>query len=560
MVRRIYLHLISSVSILGLIVQSTSALAGLPESTAASFDTLRTTDKTTTAKTIPATTTSIAQLAPDAIIQAETGITPAAMDSVTSVSQFADVQPTDWAFGALQSLIQRYGCISGYPDGTFRGNQALTRYEFAANLNACLNQVNQQIATATANLVTQEDLVTLQRLETEFSGELATLRGRVDSLEASTAELETNQFSTTTKLVGQVILAVNVGSFSGSRIIAPTGEVITDEDPNATILYRAAVNLNTSFNGTDLLQIRLLTGSDSTNDNAAGFLEPNFGSVLEFSIPGRNDQLGIGRLFYTFTPVEDLSVTLGAAIVATDFVDQNRYASVSFLDFSTQSLVNNFILFPRPAGSGAVINWNPGGGPLKLRAVYVATNAASLNSDPQRYIGGPSAPVLIFPNRGGNGGLFGDPYQGIFELEYSPNKAFAVRLQYAGGEVFDSRFNVLGVNFELALSQKLGIFGRYGYGDYKNTFQGDINPNYWMAGVAFRDLFVPGSLAGIAAGQPFIENTVGNGTQTNIEAFYNMPISDNIRVTPLVQVIIDPGNQSSNGTIFTGTVRTVFSF
>lgn len=558
--RRIYLHLISSVSILGLIVQSTSALAGLPESTAASFDTLRTTDKTTTAKTIPATTTSIAQLAPDATIQAETDTTSASMDSVTSVSQFADVQPTDWAFGALQSLIQRYGCISGYPDGTFRGNQALTRYEFAANLNACLNQVNEQIATATANLVTQEDLVTLQRLQTEFSGELATLRGRVDSLEARTAELEANQFSTTTKLVGQVILAANIGSFSGSRIIAPTGEVIADEDPNATILYRAAVNLNTSFNGTDLLQIRLLAGSDSTDDNAAGFLEPNFGSVLEFSIPGRNDQLGIGRLFYTFTPVKDLSVTLGAAIVATDFVDQNRYANVSFLDFSTQSLVNNFILFPRPAGSGAVINWNPGGGPLKLRAVYVATNAASLNSDPQRYIGGPSAPVLIFPNRGGNGGLFGDPYQGIFELEYSPNQAFAVRLQYAGGEVFDSRFNVLGVNFELALSQKLGIFGRYGYGDYKNTFQGDINPNYWMAGVAFRDLFVSGSLAGIAAGQPFIENTVGNGTQTNIEAFYNMPISDNIRVTPLVQVIIDPGNQSSNGTIVTGTVRTVFSF
>ena len=44
--------------------------------------------------------------------------------SVTSVSQLSDVKPTDWAFTALQSLVERYGCIAGYPDRTFRGKQA----------------------------------------------------------------------------------------------------------------------------------------------------------------------------------------------------------------------------------------------------------------------------------------------------------------------------------------------------------------------------------------------------------------------------------------------------
>ncbi|MDJ0676596.1 MAG: iron uptake porin, partial [Calothrix sp. MO_167.B42] len=58
------------------------------------------------------------------------------VSQVTSVSQFSDVQPTDWAFQALQSLVERYGCIAGYPNGTYRGNRALTRYEFAAGLNA----------------------------------------------------------------------------------------------------------------------------------------------------------------------------------------------------------------------------------------------------------------------------------------------------------------------------------------------------------------------------------------------------------------------------------------
>jgi hypothetical protein len=56
--------------------------------------------------------------------------------NVTSVSQLSDVRPTDWAFTALQSLVERYGCIAGYPDSTFRGKQATSRYEFAAGLNS----------------------------------------------------------------------------------------------------------------------------------------------------------------------------------------------------------------------------------------------------------------------------------------------------------------------------------------------------------------------------------------------------------------------------------------
>jgi hypothetical protein len=46
-----------------------------------------------------------------------------AMEQVTSVSQLSDVRPDDWAFQALQLLIERYGCISGYPNGTYRGDR-----------------------------------------------------------------------------------------------------------------------------------------------------------------------------------------------------------------------------------------------------------------------------------------------------------------------------------------------------------------------------------------------------------------------------------------------------
>jgi len=230
------------------------------------------------------------------------------MSQVTNVNQLSDVQPTDWAFQALQSLVERYGCIAGYPNGTYRGNRAMTRYEFAAGLNACLDRVNELIATATTDLVRKEDLATLQKLQEEFTPELATLRGRVDVLEARSAELEANQFSTTTKLQGQAIISVNAGGFSGDRIIdpaqPPTANPITSQ-PNPTILFRAGVDLNTSFRGTDLLKIRLDTGTglnnnpnDAGKDNAAGLLEPNFGSVLDYSVkPPTNGDVEISRLY-----------------------------------------------------------------------------------------------------------------------------------------------------------------------------------------------------------------------------------------------------------------------
>jgi porin len=69
-----------------------------------------------------------------------------------------------------------------------------------------------------------------------------------------------------------------------------------------------------------------------------------------------------------------------------------------------------------------------------------------------------------------------------------------------------------------------------------------------------------GTLPGFAVGQPFIENSLGDVTQLNMEAFYRFPLNDNITITPLVQVIVNPGNLSSSGTLYTGTLRMSFSF
>ncbi len=504
-------------------------------------------------------------------VKAETG-----MGQVTNVNQLSDVQPTDWAFQALQSLVERYGCIAGYPNGTFRGNRAMTRYEFAAGLNACLDRVNELIATATTDAVTKEDLVTLQRLQENFTAELATLRGRVDTLEARSAELEASQFSTTTKLRGMAIISANAGGFDGDRIIDATGRQVTN-DPNATIVFRAGFDLDTSFNQTDLLKLRLETGSGFTEngqvlggrDNAGGFLEPFFGSALDYSInPPTDRDIELSRLYYTFKPSQDLAVTIGPNIRAADFIDFNSYAKLSFRDFSTQAFVNNYVIFPIEFPSaGAVIDWKPNRGAFTVRAAYTAADAGN-PSDRGRLIGtAPFIDVLYdspnipnSPNTGGERGLFGDNYQGVVEVEFSPSRDLALRLQYSGGEVFDNHFDAIGANLEFTLAKKIGIFGRYGYSNYNNTRFGDISPNYWMAGVGFRDLFTKGALAGIAVGQPFIATEIGDSTQTNYEAFYNYPVNRNVQITPTIQVIENAANQNSNGTIYTGTLRTTFSF
>jgi hypothetical protein len=173
--------------------------------------------------------------------------------NVTSVSQLSDVRPTDWAFTALQSLVERYGVIAGYPDRTFRGKQALTRYEFAAGLNSALDKVNEIISSGLADKVSKEDLATLQKLQQEFAAELATLRGRVDALDAKTAKLEAQQFSTTTKLTGEAIIAVTGGSGNAT---APTST-------NVFVTSRVRLDLNTSFTGSDLLKTRLEVGNGS---------------------------------------------------------------------------------------------------------------------------------------------------------------------------------------------------------------------------------------------------------------------------------------------------------
>jgi hypothetical protein len=134
------------------------------------------------------------------------------MAQVTSVSQLSDIKPSDWAFQALQSLVERYGVIVGYPDGTFRGNRPLTRFEFSAALSVVLGKVEEQLLAGDVGGTVQQDVLTIRRLNVANGNALKDLRTRLDTITSRNIQLTDRQFSTTTKLNGQTIFAVTDGS------------------------------------------------------------------------------------------------------------------------------------------------------------------------------------------------------------------------------------------------------------------------------------------------------------------------------------------------------------
>jgi hypothetical protein len=482
-----------------------------------------------------------------------------AMSQVTSVSQFSDVQPTDWAFQALQSLVERYGCIAGYPNGTYRGNRALTRYEFAAGLNACLDRVNELIATATAELVRKEDLAALQRLQEEFSAELATLRGRVDALEARTSELEANQFSTTTKLQGQVVAVIS-DVLGGDRV---NGQEI--EDKNTTLGVRARVEFVTSFTGQDTLFTRI---------QANNIVSPDIGTPegnLFFAGTEGNTNAFIDALWYRFPLGEKTQVIAIANAGAADDVTStvNLFdGDGAFGALSTFGTRNP--IYGQVAGAGLGIN-HQFSDSLALSLAYLSPTSNN-----------PSA----------KNGLFDGAYSALAQLTVKPSDRITVGLTYINSykqplltgsnaatfqnlaelqDLDEAAFssNSYGIQASIGLSDKIVLGGWAGYTNSRNLtgVRGDVDIWNYAVTLGFPDLGKKGNLAGIVAGmEPKVTSSSVAGldedrdTSYHVEAFYQYKLSDNITITPGIIWLTSPDHNDDNDDVFIGALRTTFSF
>ena len=519
----------------------------------------------------------------------------APMAQVTSVSQLSDVQPTDWAFQSLQSLVERYGCIAGYPDATFRGNRALTRYEFAAGLNACLNRVNELISAGSSNLVKREDLATLQRLQAEFPAELAALRGRVDNLEANTAQLEANQFSTTTKLSGEAIVAV-AGATGGAR---------NNPDPNVILVDRVRLNLNTSFTGKDALITGLQAynlggGSNSIGgslgladnlglsaSNARLSFEPEFPGVdpKTLSSVGGSNSVQLYKLLYVFPIAKSLTLFAGPAAETTDagfgvtpFYNEGQESISRFGGLNPVARVSGGTSGTGLASAGGFI-WSISKR-INLRALY-----ASVNANIPSYQTFPGTPL--------GAGLFGGSTVVEAQLDFKPSKTLDLALNYANshhqinimatglgnadiGTLFglpatqQVHINSVGGTATWHFSPKIALTG-YGAAFFVTNDGGigaDTTLTSWMAGLHFTDVLNKGDSAGILFGQPLYRVDAGRAatlpsgrsTPYHLEAYYRFQITDNISITPGAIVLFNPEGSRRNDTTAVGVLRTTFTF
>jgi len=530
-----------------------------------------------------------------------------AKDQVTSVSQLSDVNPTDWAFQALQSLVKRYGCIAGYPNGTYRGNRAMTRYEFAAGLNACLGRVNELIATATTDLVRKEDLATLQKLQETFAAELATLRGRVDAVETRTAQIEANQFSTTTKLNGEAIIAV--ADAGGGAPNTP--------NPNAILVDRVRLNLTTSFTGKDLLitglQAYNLGGGTSSLGGALGLVPSGplqglsaSSARLSFEpqIPGTDvanlssigsNSVQLYKLAYIFPVAKSLSLFVAPRAESTDafpaitpFANEGQEAVSRFAGYNPVVRISGGTSGYGLASAAGFV-WNVSK-KVNLAAFYASPNAAIPSKAPDILPGVSGTPL--------GAGVFNGSSIEAAQLTIKPSKSLDIGFNYAhsyheinilatglvakdlGGALpgvaagTPVQINSVGGTLTWRFAPKIA-FSTYGAALFvqnaSNRVDASTTFTSWMVGLHFTDLFKKGNNAGLIFGQPLFVSDAGGAaslslpgerrnTPYHLEAYYRFKVSDNISITPGAFVLFNPESDSRNETTTVGVLRTTFTF
>ena len=478
-------------------------------------------------------------------------------DQVTSVTQFSDVYPTDWAYQALSNLVEQYGCVAGYPNGTFRGNRAMTRYEAAALLNACLDRITE---------VTDE----LKKLIYEFETELAIIRGRVDGLEARVGELEATQFSTTTKLKGSTHWVLGAAKYHGKR-----SDFNAATNGATSFSYDLRLALETSFTGKDSLVTRLRSGNMSNIYGGGGV--GLFGQEYGVDTGGR---VVIDRLFYSFPVGEDFTV-VGGPVVRMDNmlpVWPSAYPSDMTMDFFTYAGAPG--AYNLALGAGAGVWWKNDGG-FSISTSYLSANGNLSN-----------------PNEGGLA-TDGAGSSATTQIAYAPeNWGIAAAYTYASGDNGVGLYSGNGTRGAAALSTT-GVTNSYGLSawwmpedsgwipsisagwgltdlsDSDLSYVESATTQSWYVGLEWSDVFLEGNSFGMAVGQPTfitdidVDNTADEddylaGGGFAWEFFYKFQVTDNITVTPALHYLSKPFANTQRGdnalNAMSGLVKTTFKF
>jgi hypothetical protein len=530
-------------------------------------------------------------------------------DQVTSISQFSDISPEDWAYQALANLVTRYGCVAGYPDGTFRGGKSITRYEAAALLNSCLDRVTE---------VTDE----LKRLLRELEKEMAMLRGRVDGLEAKLGELEAMEFSTTTKLMGVTAMYLNTASGTNKAIssaiqVLEPGKIGTvDAEPeslNASLAfqYSTILGLSTSFTGKDLLSIDLYTSNFQPYSSPIFGRTPNltgtYSTRLSFDAPPYTGQINVADLFYRFKIGEALTfkATAVGSEVSNELIGTNLPFQAVYPYIQSISRFGRFdpIYYQTLGRPGFSAEWQIGSG-ISVGGGYFGEFGGVMGGGQTQLSGGNSisssqaaiAQISWFPTP--KTYTFGtaltyvkttapslSPYglSGLTGSQYSDQPFGTSYAKTPEGTPTQLALNPVGVNGDhLSLGFGWNVFenvyltGDVGYArataigsnDDFGVNTGDTASIFeWNMALALENLLGSGNVLTFVVGNPY--RVVGHSNSAfpiedtpawHLEMSYTYRATDNISVVPGVIYIINPENNANNNPIAIWSLKTVFFF
>ncbi|MDY6938946.1 MAG: iron uptake porin [Cyanobacteriota bacterium] len=469
---------------------------------------------------------------------------PQSRVQLPKVDRLSNIQPTDWAYQALQQLIERYGCVSGDIEHLEIGRRALTRYEYAIALNACFGQLRWELSNAP---LTPEELEVLERLQTDFAVELERFGDRVASLNS----ILEREFSTTTKLNGEVLFQV-ADSFGDDNLGG-------DDDTQVFSGYRARLNLTTSLTGRDILQTRLQSRNlgrlDRITETAMSRLGTDGESDGEFGI----------EVTYEFPVTEEVRAMLGVNGMSVNDIA----TTLSPLSSSGRGAVSRFGrrdpgTFRGPGGTGAGIRYQPKDW-LELNLGYVAGGNEAASPE-------------------GGQGLFNGSYSAIAQAVVEPAENLALAVTYARNFAQAGDVDLMGTTGSLNASQPFGeeatfadnwgfqvnwaavdnleVGGWFGYTQAYEPGNRDETETILNGAVtlALPDAIAEDNILGIVIGIPPIAPDLDSATSVHIEAFYRWQVDDDIQVTPGLFLITQPEHDEDRSSLWIGTIRTRFSF
>ena len=457
-----------------------------------------------------------------------------------SIRDFSDVYPTDWAYQALAELVETYGCVGGYPDGTFRGNQPITRFEMASLLSKCMNAMSAKMDMMSENMGAMEDMETLEKLVSSFEEELITLKGTVDGLDAKVSELEDSQFSTTTKASFEIVTDFvyfasddEKARIDKEKLTKPT---TIYENSGIALSSEVEVGFETSFTGSDKLSFSLtgdLLSMGEGNYLVSGDFYDAAGDEgsADFSGFSYETTLDLGDMMTTLmfgTDIDDLDPVVGL----DTYYGGSGYDDYGPGDFDGAGIGFNVELLSSDAGT------------LTASAAYAVYGGHASDEMGSMGIFGEETDrsgvlALSWDGAlfGGNDALFTVAYQNIKKnkVEHPANESVMTDLTKGYIHL------VAGAYFTDAIS----LSGSFSFGTHDYQMGSDMDVAQWMVGLNMDDAFFPGNSAGIAYGTPEFSDPETDNVMKVLEVYYTFKVNDHFEVPVYLDFISNVGHMTN---------------